>query len=89
MEYALLALKTISSLSNRHNHSIQNLEDPFSIDPMAPTIPKTARAVVLDGPGAPWTIREVSVHMPGPGEVREPGEIPYQPCYEYCSSAGR
>ncbi|PSN65716.1 alcohol dehydrogenase [Corynespora cassiicola Philippines] len=36
---------------------------------MAPSIPKTCRAVVLEGPGAPWAIKEVPVHEPGQGEV--------------------
>jgi D-arabinose 1-dehydrogenase-like Zn-dependent alcohol dehydrogenase len=36
---------------------------------MAPEIPKTCRAVVLEKAGAPWTIKEVPVEQPGRGEV--------------------
>ncbi|KAF1962052.1 alcohol dehydrogenase [Byssothecium circinans] len=34
-----------------------------------PTIPKTARAVVLDAPNAPWAIKEVPVPVPAAGEI--------------------
>ena len=46
------------------------LKSPPSFHSMAPTIPKTARAVVLDAPGAPFKIREVPVHLPERNEVR-------------------
>ncbi|KAF2643815.1 alcohol dehydrogenase [Massarina eburnea CBS 473.64] len=36
---------------------------------MAPTIPKTSRAVVIDSPNAPWTIKEVPVSQPKQGEI--------------------
>jgi len=36
---------------------------------MSPTIPKTCKAVVLEGAGAPWAIKEVPVHEPERGEV--------------------
>lgn len=36
---------------------------------MSPTIPKTRRAVVIEKPGAPWTIKEVPVEEPKTGEV--------------------
>jgi D-arabinose 1-dehydrogenase-like Zn-dependent alcohol dehydrogenase len=36
---------------------------------MAPSIPKTARAVVLEKPNSPWTIKEVPVNQPQKGEI--------------------
>ncbi|KAH7068179.1 alcohol dehydrogenase [Paraphoma chrysanthemicola] len=36
---------------------------------MAPSIPKTARAVVIEKPGAPWAIKEVPVNLPQQGEI--------------------
>ncbi|PVI05169.1 alcohol dehydrogenase [Periconia macrospinosa] len=36
---------------------------------MAPNIPKSARAVVITEPGAPWAIQDVPVPTPQPGEV--------------------
>jgi len=36
---------------------------------MAPNIPKTCRAVVIEKPGAPWSIKEVPVNEPQSGEV--------------------
>jgi D-arabinose 1-dehydrogenase-like Zn-dependent alcohol dehydrogenase len=36
---------------------------------MAPDIPKTCRAVVIEKPGAPWTIKDVPVEHPKSGEV--------------------
>ncbi|KAF2748819.1 alcohol dehydrogenase [Sporormia fimetaria CBS 119925] len=36
---------------------------------MSPQIPKTCRAVVIEGPNAPWAIKEVPVKDPQPGEV--------------------
>jgi hypothetical protein len=36
---------------------------------MAPDIPKTCRAVVIEKPGAPWAIKDVPVEQPKSGEV--------------------
>lgn len=36
---------------------------------MAPSIPKTCKAVVLEGPNAPWAIKDVPVEEPKAGEV--------------------
>lgn len=36
---------------------------------MAPSIPKTCRAVVIEKPGAPWAIKEVPVNEPKHGEI--------------------
>ncbi|KAF2028803.1 alcohol dehydrogenase [Setomelanomma holmii] len=36
---------------------------------MAPSIPKTCRAVVIEKPGAPWAIKEIPVNQPKQGEV--------------------
>lgn len=36
---------------------------------MVPDIPKKCRAVVLEKPGAPWTIKEVDVEHPKQGEL--------------------
>ncbi|KAF2502166.1 alcohol dehydrogenase [Lophium mytilinum] len=36
---------------------------------MAPSIPKTSRAVVIEGPNAPWTIKDVDTPTPKEGEV--------------------
>lgn len=36
---------------------------------MAPSIPKSCRAVVIESAGAPWTLKEVPVEEPQQGEV--------------------
>lgn len=36
---------------------------------MSQNIPKTCKAVVIDGPNAPWAIKDVPVEMPKRGEV--------------------
>ncbi|KAF2865451.1 alcohol dehydrogenase [Massariosphaeria phaeospora] len=36
---------------------------------MAPSIPKTCRAVVIEKPGAPWAIKDVPVNEPQEGEI--------------------
>lgn len=36
---------------------------------MSTSIPKSCRAVVIEKPGAPWTIKQVPVNLPKAGEV--------------------
>ncbi|CAG7923609.1 unnamed protein product [Penicillium olsonii] len=36
---------------------------------MSPAIPKSCKAVVLDGPREPWALREVPVELPKEGEI--------------------
>lgn len=36
---------------------------------MTTTIPKTCKAIVLDGPREPWALREVPVELPKEGEI--------------------
>jgi len=36
---------------------------------MAPNLPKSFKAVVLEKPGAPWAIKEVPLEHPKQGEV--------------------
>lgn len=36
---------------------------------MTEIIPKTCKAIVLDGPRAPWSLRDVPVESPKEGEI--------------------
>lgn len=36
---------------------------------MAPVVPETCKAVVLDGTHAPWSLRDVPVKLPAEGEI--------------------